>query len=290
MDKSLSESELNLIAHVDSTPPNFSSTRCKRKRTNDAENDRFAAFQEEMRTLITSMFETQESEIKKIHPILMDLRNTNANLESTISFLAGQNKDLKTRLEVIERQSKKDQEQLVILEEKLENMQRECRKSNLEIKNVPRLADEQKEGLIQMIMALSKTTGCNVTKSDIKDIYRAKGRSKTIKNSPIIIETSSVILKTELLKSCKTYNIKHQQKLCAKHLGFKTKEDTPIYVSEQLTAKGARLFFLARDLTKSKRYKYCWTAFGRIYLREHDNAPIITVRSESQIHELLQKT
>ncbi|CAK1598136.1 unnamed protein product [Parnassius mnemosyne] len=85
----------------------------------------------------------------------------------------------------------------------------------------------------------------------------------------------------------KSFNIKHKCKLCAKHLGFKTQEDTPIFLSEHLTPKGARLHFLARDLAKSKNYKFCWTAYGKVYVRENENSPIIMIRNESQVHQLL---
>lgn len=287
LDKSLSDSELSLLAQVDKTPPNLLSTRYKRKRNENTETDRFEIFQEEIRTLILSMFQAQEIEIKKINSNLNDIKTTNTNIETTISFLAAQNDELKKKIELLELKRNKDKEEITILEDKFENLQRECRKSNLEIKNVPKLADESRDRLIDMIITLAKTTGYVLSSSEIKDIYRVKGKDKTSSSPPIIVETSSPIVKTELLRSCKSYNIRHSHKLCAKHLGHKTREDTPIYVSEQLTSKGARLFFLARELTKSKSFKYCWTSYGRVYVRKNDNSPVITIRNEAQIQNLL---
>ncbi|KAG7307299.1 hypothetical protein JYU34_007464 [Plutella xylostella] len=103
---------------------------------------------------------------------------------------------------------------------------------------------------------------------------------------PIIVETTSTILKADFLKASKSFNIKHQNKLSTKHLGLRTSEDTPIYVSEQLTAKASRLHFLARDLVKSKKFKYCWTAYGKVYLRKDDTSPVIVVKTEGQVHQL----
>lgn len=91
-----------------------------------------------------------------------------------------------------------------------------------------------------------------------------------------------------MIKLCKTYNIKHKSKLRAAQLGFKTSEDTPVFISEHLTAKGSRLHFLARELTKSKKYKFCWTAYGKVFLRKEENSAIITVRSEAQVQKLIQ--
>lgn len=52
----------------------------------------------------------------------------------------------------------------------------------------------------------------------------------------------------------------------------------------------ARLFFLARDLAKSKIYKYCWTSFGRVFVRKDDTSKIVCIQSEAQVHRLLQET
>lgn len=76
-------------------------------------------------------------------------------------------------------------------------------------------------------------------------------------NTPVIIETNSALLKADFSKMVKSFYIKNKNKICARHLGFKTREDTPIFVSEHLTAHASRLFFLARDLKKTRAYKFC---------------------------------
>lgn len=61
-----------------------------------------------------------------------------------------------------------------------------------------------------------------------------------------------------------------------------------MFISEQLTPKGARLFFLARDLSNTKQYKYCWTSYGRVLVKKDDNSSAIVIKSEAQVHHLLQ--
>ncbi|CAG4965827.1 unnamed protein product [Colias eurytheme] len=173
------------------------------------------------------------------------------------------------------------------IKDKIEDMQRETRKTNIEIKNVPKNMKETKEDLLNMVLCLSKNIGCNIDRNDIKDIYRIQSK-RDINKTPVVAELSSTIKKTELLRMVKQFNIKNKEKLCAKHLGFRTEEYSPVYVSEQLTAKAARLYFLARDLSKSKDYKFCWTAFGRIYVRKTDNSPILIIKNESKIQTLMQ--
>ncbi|CAH0407183.1 unnamed protein product [Chilo suppressalis] len=248
------------------------------------QNTRLDAFEQHF-----SEIKGQEGDIKKINALLLEIKNTNISIEGTMSFLASQNDDLKNKLEHLEMQNKKNIEHITILEEKLEDIQREKRKANIEIKNVPKMTEETRETLVEMVTNLSKTLGCKLDEGHITDIYRLKAKRGTNGNSPIIVETSSSMLKTELLTLCKAFNRKTKPKLCAKHLGLKKSEDTPIFVSEHLTIKGTRLFFLARELAKTNTFKYCWTAYGRVYLREHDTSPIITVKSESQINGLMQK-
>lgn len=61
-----------------------------------------------------------------------------------------------------------------------------------------------------------------------------------------IIETSSTFLCNNILKQCKFFNMNGSEKLSSKHLGLTSVVITPIYVSEQLTAKASRLCFLGR--------------------------------------------
>lgn len=138
-----------------------------------------------------------------------------------------------------------------------------------------------------MVVKLSETVNCKINRSDIKDIYRVRGRQADQKNTPTVVETNSVLLKTDLLKMAKSYSIRNKTKLYAKHLGLKTKEDSPIFLSENLTPKAARLHFLARDLAKSKGYKFVWTSFGKVYVRKTEQSPVVMIKSEQQIHKLL---
>lgn len=257
---------------IQSTPPNYVSERYKPKKEFDIETE-FATFREEIKALITSH---------------MDIKNSNNNIEAGISALSVQNEELKKKIEQLEQQAIKDKDYITVLEDKVEDLQRGSRKANLELKNVPRLPSESKEDLINMATSLSKSINCNLEARDIKDIYRVRNKTSDVKNCPIVVELVSTIMKSELLRSAKSFNIRHKEKLCAKHLGFKKEEYTPVYVSEQLTPKGARLHFLARDLAKSKEYKFCWTAYGKVYVRKSESSPIIPIKTEAQVHNLMQ--
>lgn len=249
----------------------------KRKRISELE-----LFKEEIRAMLLA----QE---KKFDKILKSIEKSNQIMEKSVSLLTEQNEEYRKKIELLENKLQEDKKYIILLEEKVEDMQMNSRKANFEIRNVPKRPSETKDDLITMVECLSTNIGSSLKRSDIKDIYRLRPKKDGTKNTSIVVETSSTLIKNEFLKMSKVFNIKHKTKLRVLHLGLKTSEDTPIFTAEHLTPRGSRLFFLARDLAKSKAYKYCWTAYGKVYIRKEDNAPIIVLRTEDQIQQLMQK-
>lgn len=300
MNKSLSES--NLIDQGTSepnvTPPNFVSNRAKKRKEDERSpvdlslsspstdlND-FCAFKEEMRGMFASLLAAQRQEFSNINPTLMKIQETNAKIETSIEYLQKENAELKKKIENLEQQKKEDAKNIFVLEEKIENMQKIYRKANIEIKNVPKLEKETKDDLIKYTTSLATTVGASITKSDIKDIYRVRVQKATVSNAPIVVELTSTLLKSDVLQKCKAFNTRNKEKLRAKHLGFVVTEETAVFVSEQLTPKASRLYFLARDLIKSTNFTFCWTAYGNVYVRKNENSPIISITNEAQIKQL----
>lgn len=281
----MSDSETNKRVKAGNPPSSIVTRRNKRKEDMDESIiQQFADMKEEMRKIM-SLFSTTQG--KEILTTLQEIKQSNQNIEASISFLTAQNDEFKKKIEHLENQAKDDRRYIAILENKMEDMQVLSRKANFELKNVPKKNNETKEDLIEMVVCLSQSIDCKITRSDIRDIYRVRGKQPDKVNTPIIIETGSTLLKTDILKMGKSFNKRHKAKLCAKHLGIKTQEDTPVFLSEHLTVKGSRLYFLARDLAKSKAYKFCWTAYGKIYIRKNENTSIISIKSEEQVHQLL---
>lgn len=289
MNKSFSESNLNEV-NKENSPLDFVSQRPNKRRKHDEYLSDLCDFKDEIKSMLKEFKISQEKELKAIIPTLKEIQYTNQNIESSIAFLTTQNLELKKKIEQMETKTKEDKEHILILEDKIEDLQRGIRKSSIEIKNVPRKNGETKEDLISMTFSLAKNINYSIEKSDIRDIYRIKQRKNDsrIINTPIVIEMSSTMGKTEILQKCKLFNVKNKDKIRAKHLGLTTKEDTPVFVSEQLTSRGSRLYFLARDLAKYKNYRFCWTSFGKVFIRKDENSPIITIRNEDQVCKLKQ--
>ena len=288
MNKSSSDTEINLTGN-DKTPPSYVFQRAKRSREDITISMQLDEFKEEMRRMMTIFTEKRGNEIREISLTLKEIQQSNINIEKSITFLNAQNEELNTKIKQLEYKATEDRQNMAVLESKIEDMQMGYRKSNFVIKNVPRKPNESKEDLIEMMMCLSNNIDCKFVKYDIKDIYRVRGKNNDSPNTPIVVESGSTMLKSEILKMGKAFNLKHKTKLCCKHLGFKTHEETPIFLSEHLTPKAARLHFLARDLSKSGAYKFCWTAYGKVYVKKDEQSPAILIRTEDQVHQLKLK-
>lgn len=263
--------------------------RNKRPRDEVSSPNHLSVFGDEIKDLISSLASAQSKELAAIASKLNELTESNAKIDAAVSLLTAQNEEYRAKIALLENQAQKDREYISILEDKVEDLHRNSRKTCLEIKNVPKKAQETREDLIQMVMNLSKTIHLGMNVSEVNDIFRLQSRRDGERKPTIIVELRSAILRTDLLKKVKNFNLINKTRLQAKHLGFTINEDTPIFITEQLTPKGARLFFLARDLKKAQKVKYCWTSMGKVLIRKDDTSKIIHIQHEAQVQQLTQE-
>lgn len=262
----------------------FVTSRQKRKRLAKTHSEEISDFREEMKNIITLWGENHQKQMDKLFPMISALNLSNSNIEKSITFLAEQNAEFQNKIESLEMDLKKRDEQILILEQKLEDTARQQKKTTIEMRNVPLEGKESKEDLIKLMANLAQNINSEFNKEDIRDIYKTKRKSST---KTVVVELTSTVIKDKLLHAAKKFNTGPNNKLSAKHLGFKKDPDVPIFISESLTQKASRLYFLARDLKRVKNYKYCWTAIGLVYLRKDDTSTIIQITNEAQVQSLM---
>ncbi|KOB68144.1 Zinc finger DNA binding protein [Operophtera brumata] len=282
----------------ETSPPAYVAAKTRRRNVNQAKRQEevtltqvqgmTAEIKNEMKELFDGLNVTQNVQINTVLAALTEIQQTNILVQTTITHLSEENVELKAKIQKMEMQAKNDKERIVLLENKFEDFQRTERKANVEIKNVPLKGDETKKDLHQMVFRLYKSLNVEVDRSDIADII--KTRKPKAERSTLIVELSNTFIKTDLLKAAKTYNLRNKtSKLSAKLMGLNAHPDTPIFISENLTPTASRLYFLARDFKTANNYKYCWTSYGKVYLRLDENTPIINVTNDAQIQQLVQK-
>lgn len=248
------------------------STRTSKKAKADITRDDFLNFKHELSNIIDTKF-------SKMEATLTEIKTTNIDLEKTLEFISTQYEDLRKKMEKLEQENKSNSAYIHILEEKVEELQTNCKKSSIEIRNLPIEDKESKITLTKRVLTITSSLNIDIKTDDIKDVFRTrKNESKTI-----IVEMANVNIKNEILKAVKKYNnINKNNKLNATNAGIKGKND-PIYISESLTARARRIYYLARDLKRQNTISYCWTSNGKVLIRKTENSPAVVIRSEAQI-------
>ncbi|XP_073959782.1 uncharacterized protein [Choristoneura fumiferana] len=284
IEKSCSEPNIADAAQSQVTPTTNITIRNKRKREDD-----FATFKKEMQTMMSTMLQAHLAEIKKNTDMLNDIKQSNLSIEDAVSYLSAKYDESQTKINKLEAEVREDRKYIAMLEYKVLDLERENRKTNFMIKNVPIQKSETKNTLIHMVSSLGESVSCPIKSSDIKDIYRIKNKKENTNNSAIIVETTSTLIRNDILKLSKAFNLKNSENLRAKHLGMVTNPNTPIFISEQLTLRASRLHFLARELKKKGNFKHCWTSYGNVYLRKDDNSEVFLITNEKQIERLAKE-
>ncbi|XP_045504514.1 uncharacterized protein LOC123704881 [Colias croceus] len=284
----LSDTDVNKIA-TNAPATLFVSQRLKRQR--QPSEDNFLAFKEEMIKMLadwkdkqTSLMNTLITEITDIKTQNAGIKQTNEEIQKSLTFLSDQYDSMKQAVDDLTKERKQHLSYIASLETKIEDIERNLKASVIEIRNIPVPAErETKTDLCNIVQKTCKALAINVQKSDIRDTYRVNGKSN---KGTIVAELASVIMKNDILEALKSFKKQHaDQRLNTTIIGLNG-PNTPIYVSEALTNKGRRLFFLARAFAKAHDYKFCWSNYGRIFLRKNADSPHTEIKDEAQLTAL----
>lgn len=259
-------------------------TRSKRKfdGKDDQESSSLIA---EMRKMFLSFTVEQDKKLSKIQESINDIRTQNAEIFKNIEFLSQEHDEFKNRLDKFEAERKEHLCYISTLENKIDALERKSINTCVELRNISKLKqNETRYDLQDIISLLGSKLSLNIQPSDIKDIYRSYTKSETHK--PIVVEFTSALMKESLISNFKKFNkLNTGRRFCTTNIDI-VGPARPIYLSELLTRKSKRIFFLARDFAKTHEYSFCWTARGQIYLRKKEGAPQIRVVSEEDLSKL----
>lgn len=295
---SRSESDISKLFTKDDQSTNVNITnitqRTKRRCPSVEENinDNLADFKNEIRDMIQTMVCLQSSRLDKLENHILEIKNSNSNIEVTnseieksMSSLSDQLTSLETKIINLEKERNSMAIKLTTLEEKVESYERSLVKTCVELRNVPKRSNESKKMLYDTLLELSKHLVVNIQVSDIRDVLRQPSKKEN-QNSTLTVEFTNTLVKSNFLSAVKEHNKRNpNNKLNSTHLGIAAPK-TPTYVAEQLTTNSKRLFYLARNYSKVNQYAFCWTADGRILMKKTPDSPSIVIRSELQLKNL----
>ncbi|XP_063838250.1 uncharacterized protein LOC135087407 [Ostrinia nubilalis] len=250
----------------------------------DEQNRKFDSLQGS----IAEYRDQQEKRLDCLQNKLDEICKQNEDIRNSIEFLSQENSELKSKVNKMESERKEDSAYVRLLETKIDNLERQNRSASIEIRNIPVPKSETKEDLMNVLQKISKALKVDLAASDVSDIFRVS--TKVLTNKPIVCNLNSVLLKERLLKGLKDFNNTHKaNRFSTEHINIQGTSQ-PIFISENLTPKMRRLFFLARSFAGSSGYSFCWISRGQIYLRKKEGEKTIRIDSEADLSGLEKTT
>lgn len=237
----------------------------------------------EMKSLFEVLASSQESKLNQLHSVILEIKAQNEQLTSSMDFISNKYDEMERNMSLLLNERKADREHIKHLEDKIEYLERYSCSARIEIRNVPGKSGESKEDLCSIAKSVATAVSVPLETSDVRDIYRVNSKSEA---KTIVLEFNSILKKENMMNAVKKFNkVDIEKKLNTEHLKL-SGPVKPVYISEMLTVKGRRLRFLANNFAKSHKYKYCWSSYGRIYLRKTDDTPQILIKDEGDLEKL----
>lgn len=290
----ISSSEENLLesARIDVTPV-LKQQQCRKRRClSIGDGHDLEDFKNELKSMMRSFIETQDTRLQNLEQHMIELKKQNSEIKSTndeieksTKFLSEQIHSIETKINDLETDRRNISSHITDLAEKLENIQKKCITTSIEIRNIPKKSNETKHDLFEYINKLSSRMKVPECYNNLRDVYRIPNNTEKT-TSTLVVEFSNTLAKYNFIQANKKIYAS-SVRLYSTDLGFK-EENTkqPIFIGEHLTAKSRRLFYLARDLKKSLKFSHCWSSNGNIYLRKSEGAKYILVKNEAQLDEI----
>ncbi|KAG7300050.1 hypothetical protein JYU34_015581 [Plutella xylostella] len=254
-------------------------SRIKRKRS---ESEGIDAFMNEMRTLFKELKNSQSEKIDKLVTAVEEIKSQNLEIRASMEFISLKYDEFKLQIEKLEHDHTKTLEYVQTLEEKIESQERAQRSTCVEIRNIPVGKPENKEILIKTVAEIGRQINVQIDSKEIKDIFRTK--NKDPRKSTVILDLTTVLTKEKVIQMFKKYN-KERPRLSTEDLKLPG-PCQPIFISENLSARMKRIFFLARDFAKMNSFKFCWTSSGKVFLRKTEGDGPVLIRCENDLTRL----
>lgn len=278
MQYSSSEQDLHGNQSADTDNSTQVSRRPKRKVT-ETSVGQITTFMSEMRAMFNDLKEQQNLKMEKICSAIEEIKIQNSDIRASVEFLSSKYDTLLGEIHDVKSECKDNQNYVRALEEKVDKLEKNARSTCIEIKNIPVKTSETKDSLLKNLRDIGHILNVPIQSQDVKDVFRTG--SKDPNDRTIIAEFTSTLTKERIIRAYRKFN-RGPSKLSTENLKL-SGPVKPVFISENLTPKMKRLFYLAREFAKSNEYGYCWSSNGRIFIREKEGAPLHWIKEESDL-------
>lgn len=258
---------------------------CRPKRRRSPSEDigeRLASFMTEIKDILDIFKLEQNLKLEELSVAVSEIKRQNNEIQSSVEFLSQKYDSIVCQIEKLELERQKDQQQIQLLQSKIENYERLSRATCVEIKNIPPSHAETKDNLLSTVTSIGKHLNVPIQPHEIKDVFRINTRDSAART--VVVDFTGVMMKERIIRMYRRKN-RENNRLTTEKLGFNG-PSKPIYISESLSPKMKRLFYLSRDFAKSNEYSHCWISNGKILLRKKEGESFKIIKDEDDLSVL----
>ncbi|XP_075741524.1 uncharacterized protein LOC142791094 [Rhipicephalus microplus] len=232
--------------------------------------------------------ETRKEMIEFKSSIERELRKEIGDLKNSVSFLndevekikkeiadlVGDNKSLRSANEQLSTECEDFKKHMSQQEQRITASEQYSRKCNLEVKGIPKLAEE---GLGNTLHRIGGLLNVPVTKDDVEKCHRVPAKNaSSIPN--IIFRFRSRSKRDLVLQKAKKTRISTQD------LGHAS--NTPVFINEHLCPVLKQLLGAAIAKKKAANWRFVWTNDGRILARKDEGSRVLHIRDASDVEKI----
>lgn len=164
----------------------------RQKRTFDSYSETSPSAMAEVRSMFSELKLQQELKFDFLTGTINTVIEQNEEIKHSVEFMSQQYDEMLTKMNHLETQNAEYKKQIKSLESKLELMEKNSRLSAIEIRNIQKIKQENKQtlcGIIKGIGSLVSPQNC-IQESEIRDIFRTK-------SDAIVVDFTTITRKEE---------------------------------------------------------------------------------------------
>lgn len=217
------------------------------------------------------------------------LRGTITELVDTIKTHNTRIEQLERKVEELEKRSDNEDDtnflqcRIANLETEINDRDQLLLLNDVEISGCP---EEVKENSTSIVIALAKKIGVSLDEKDIVCAERAgppraaAHGGATGNPRPLVVRLARRATRDSLLREARVRRSATTEGLPV------SGPARPFYVNERLTKHNRHLFQRARELARSKNFKFVWTRDGKIFARQEDGKARHRLRTEEDLERV----
>ncbi|KAF6205716.1 hypothetical protein GE061_019889 [Apolygus lucorum] len=173
---------------------------------------------------------------------------------------------------------KRVDKQIVVLSDRINEIQQQSLGNVVEISGYPQLPDEN---IMQMIIKLGDVVGYPISEHMISDCYRIRQHRSDTRPGLLIVAFVRKIDKKGFYSAAWS-----KKDLNIRDVGIILGEPARIYVNNSLTPQNRKLLHACKEYKRTNSYKFMWVRDGRMFLKKDENSPRVNITSQEVLLRL----